>query len=266
MIMDSIKYCGNCRTDSMEPCTIHPLNWGYMKEMTYAAIYGCGASWGCIVQDEEEARLARMSRAEKAALAAKKEAENKAAEQKLADYKAAAEAEKTRQRLRDYANGGISKSKGARRCKGECYEGGCDVRKAHKNACSFIHADELEAYTAIFAGFGIKMVDDSEFLALVKLCDKTEETLARNAMKRDIKMLDDQIKDQMKGRKMVLWVTGVDENGEMKFSRTNPEVSQHQQMPQRAPFQQKTQQSNNHNRNHNNQNERALLTTPKCAW
>jgi len=237
-----------------------------MKEMTYAAIYGSGASWGCIVQDEEEARLARMSRVERAALEAKRLAEDKAREEKIAAEKLAADAEKTRQRLRDYANGGVSKSKGARRCKGECYEGGCDVRKAHKNACSFIHADELESYTAIFAGFGIKMVDDSEFLELVKACEKIVCPIARDAMKRDIKMLDEGLKAQMKGR--WLWVTGMDENGEMKFSRTNPEVSQHQQMPQqmqqmqhRTPFQQKTQQ-----KSHNQQNPRALLTTPKCAW
>lgn len=235
----SIKYCVTCRPSSTERCATHPLNWGYMKEMTYAAIYGYGASWGSIVQEEEAICLAQMSPAEKAALAAKKAAEDLAIKQKLAADKAAADAEKTRQRLRDHSNGEVSKSKGARRCKGECYEGGCDVRKTHKNACSFIHADELETYTSIFAGFGIKMVDDSEFLELVKLCDKTEETLARNAMKRDIKMLDEQIKAQMKGR--WLWVTGVDEKGEMKFSRTNPEAQQ-MQMQQRPPLHQRNNQ------------------------
>ena len=190
--------------------------------MVAAAIYGYGSSWGDTAQDEENARLARMSRVERATLEAKRLAEDKAREEKIAAEKLAADAEKTRQRLRDYANGGVSKSKGARRCKGECYEGGCDVRKAHVNACSFIHADELEPYTSIFAGFGIKMVDDSKFLELVKLCDKTEETLARNAMKHEIKIMDEQLKIQMKGR--WLWVTGVDDNGELKFSRTNPET------------------------------------------
>jgi hypothetical protein len=202
--------------------------------MMISEVYGYTETWATETENYEAQRQAAMTAAEKAALAAKKAAAEKAMEEKLAADKAAADAQKTAQRLRDYANGGVSKSKGARRCKGECYEGGCDVRKMHSNGCSFIHEDELQTYTGIFACFGIKMVDDAEFLSLVKLCDKTEDPIKRNQMKREIKMLDEQIKMQMKGR--WLWVTGMDEKGGMRFSRSNPEVEQQQQQQQQQPL------------------------------
>ena len=225
----SIGRCLTCMSDATKRCPTHPLVWGCTKQMMLSAVYGYTETWGTEAENYEAQRQAAMTAGEKAALAAKKAAAEKAMEEKMAADKAAADAEKTSQRLRDYANGGISKSKGARRCKGECYEGGCDVRKMHSNACSFIHEDELQTYTGIFACFGIKMVDDAEFLALVRLCDKTEDSLKRSQMKREIKMLDEQIKMQMKGR--WLWVTGVDEKGGMKFSRSNPELAQQQQQP-----------------------------------
>lgn len=202
--------------------------------MYQASIFG-SLRFSSFVDDELDAEL-KMNPAEKAALDAKRAADEKQRQDQLAVIKAAAEAEKTRQRLRDYANGGISKTKGARRCKGECYDGGCDVRKMHANACSFIHADELEPYTAIFAKYGIKMVDDSEFLELVKACDKITCPMARDSKKREIKALDEELKYQMKGR--WLWVTGMDENGDLKFSRTNPELQQ-----QRPPFHQRNTQT-----------------------
>ena len=226
----SIGRCLTCMSDATKRCPTHPLVWGCTKQMMLSAVYGYTETWGTEAENYEAQRQAAMTAGEKAALAAKKAAAEKAMEEKMAADKAAADAEKTSQRLRDYANGGISKSKGARRCKGECYEGGCDVRKMHSNACSFIHEDELQTYTGIFACFGIKMVDDAEFLALVRLCDKTEDSLKRSQMKREIKMLDEQIKMQMKGR--WLWVTGVDEKGGMKFSRSNPELAQQQQQQQ----------------------------------
>jgi hypothetical protein len=105
-------------------------------------------------------------------------------------------------------------------CKKERYDGGCFLHNEKHGACSFIHKDERKHYEAIFAGFGMKMVDDSSYMALLKKADA-----ASGDVKFKMEKECDAMEQSLKKEARCLFVTGVDATGNLTFVKTNPEHS-----------------------------------------
>jgi hypothetical protein len=207
-----------------------------------------GQKWGDIIYRQEMYALSRMSETEKAALAAKKAKEEAEAEKNRVDYTV-----NLRKKLYTSAEG-LAKRKFNRMCKKERFEGGCYLHSEKHGSCSFIHADERSRYETIFAGFGMKMLDDTAYLAHLSAADK-----ASGAEKWKMEKESEQMEMDLKRQARCLFVIGVSPTGDLNFSRTAPEQRDDRSSnsgrkpsgfgnrcaplpaaPQRSPWQQKT--------------------------
>ena len=193
-------------------CPLHPLMTGVVKEL-HQSMLG-GQSWGNIICDEEDEVLEKMSGAEKAALEAKKAAEEIQRKKDMVKYE-------VNKRKMLYTNtDGLAKRKFNRMCKKERYEGGCHLHNDKHGACSFIHKDERSRYEAIFAGFSMRMVDDAAYFALLGKADKAVGDL-KWKMDKDCDAMEQSLKREAR----CIFVTGVDAMGELTFTKNNPEHS-----------------------------------------
>ena len=193
-------------------CPRHPLMTGVVKEL-HQSMLG-GQSWGNIICDEEDEVLEKMSGAEKAALEAKKAAEEIQRKKDMVKYE-------VNKRKMLYTNtDGLAKRKFNRMCKKERYEGGCHLHNDKHGACSFIHKDERSRYEAIFAGFSMRMVDDAAYFALLGKADKAVGDL-KWKMDKDCDAMEQSLKREAR----CIFVTGVDAMGELTFTKNNPEHS-----------------------------------------
>ena len=191
-------------------CSKHTLMYGVVKELHHAVLGG--QSWGNIVYEAEMEALEMMSAAEKAALAAKKEAEEVERKKGIVDYTVG-----LRKKLYTSADG-LAKRKFNRMCKKERYDGGCFLHNEKHGACSFIHTDERATYVPIFASFGMKMVDDASYFTLLKKADAASGDV-KIKMEREVDAMEMCLKKEAR----CLFVTGVDATGNLTFSKTNPE-------------------------------------------
>ena len=193
-------------------CPRHPLMTGVVKEL-HQSMLG-GQSWGNIICDEEDDALENMSGAEKAALEAKKAAEELQHKKDVVKYE-------VNKRKMLYTNtDGLAKLKFNRMCKKERYEGGCHLHNDKHGACSFIHKDERSRYETIFAGFSMRMVDDASYFVLLAKADK-----AVGDLKWKMDKECDAMEQVLKREARCIFVSGVDAMGELKFTKTNPEFN-----------------------------------------
>lgn len=193
-------------------CPRHPLMTGVVKEL-HQSMLG-GQSWGNIICDEEDEALEKMSGAEKAALEAKKAAEEVVWKKDIVTYE-------VNKRKMLYTNtDGLAKRKFNRMCKKERYEGGCYLHNEKHGSCSFIHKNERSRYETIFAGFSMRMVDDAAYFALLAKTDKATGDL-KWKMDKDCDAMEQSLKREAR----CIFVTGVDAMGELTFTKNNPEHS-----------------------------------------
>jgi len=193
-------------------CSRHPLMTGVVKEL-HQGMLG-GQSWGNIICDEEDEILENMSAPEKAALETKKAAEEVQRKKDVVTYE-------VNKRKMLYTNtDGLAKRKFNRMCKKERYEGGCHLHNDKHGSCSFIHKNERERYTSIFAGFSLRMVDDVAYLTLLAKADTATGDL-KWKMNKDCDAMEQVLKREAR----CIFVTGVDATGELMFSKTNPEFN-----------------------------------------
>jgi hypothetical protein len=193
-------------------CVQHPLMSSVVRDL-HQSMLG-GQSWGNIICDEEDYVLENMSVAEKAVLEAKKVKEEAERAKGLVDY-----AVNLRKKLYTSADG-VAKRKFTRMCKKERYDGGCYLHNEKHGSCSFIHKDERSRYDAIFAGFSMKMVDDTTYFTMLSKADK-----ASGDVKWKMEKECDAMEQSLKREARCIFVTGVDATGELTFVKTNPEYS-----------------------------------------
>lgn len=201
--------------DLTAKCSRHPLNGGrsstaqLVKQMHQATIFG-GGLWGNMIWEAEQTALARMSAADKAALEAKKAAEEAERKKNIIAYQV-----NKRKQLYTTADG-LAKRKYNRMCKRERYDGGCIVHNEKHGACSFVHKDERPQYETIFASFGMKMVDDAAYLMLRAKVD-TVAGEVKIKMKSDCDAMEEKLKREMR----CLFIKGVDATGNLVFERSD---------------------------------------------
>jgi hypothetical protein len=193
-------------------CGQHPLNTGVVRELHQSMLGGQG--WGNIIYDQDEEVLENMSAAEKAALETKKAKEEMERTKGLVDYTV-----NMRKKLYTGTDG-VAKRKFTRMCKKERYEGGCYLHNEKHGSCSFVHKDERSRYDAIFAGLGMKMVDDVSYFAMLSKADKASGDV-KWKMERECDAMEQSLKKEAR----CIFVTGVDATGELTFVKTNPEYS-----------------------------------------
>jgi len=211
--------CDTCDNSGLTiPCSRHFLLGGknkmaqLVKELHQSMLDG--QSWGNIILDAELEALEKMSTAEKAVLEKKKALEEAERTKSLIDYKV-----NLRKKLYTSADG-VAKRKFNRMCKKERYDGGCYLHNEKHGSCSFIHTDERDTYISIFSGFGMKMVDDSIYISLLKKADAASGDL-KFKMEKDCDAMEMTLKKEAR----CLFVTGVDATGSLTFMKTNPEYS-----------------------------------------
>ena len=170
-----------------------------------------GFKWGNMMYALEQQTLAKMSLADKAALDAKKAAADLADKKKVVAYTV-----DLRKKLYTSADG-LAKRKFNRMCKKERYDGGCLLHNEKHGSCSFVHKDERSRYEAMFAGFGMKMVDDASYFAELAKMDK-----AVGDVKYRLKSTCDAMENTLKGQARCVFITGVDVAGNLTFSKANP--------------------------------------------
>ena len=170
-----------------------------------------GLKWGNAEYAHDQQVLAKMSVAEKTALEAKKAADDAAAKKSVVAYKV-----DMRKKLYTTVDG-LAKRKFNRMCKKERFDGGCFLHTEKHGSCSFVHKDERSRYETVFAGFGMKMVDDAAyFVELVKF-DK-----ATAAQKTRQEAIVDAMEMTLKKEARCIFITGVDATGNLTFVKSNP--------------------------------------------
>ena len=190
-------------------CGQHPLMYGVVKELHQATLDGL--KWGNMMYALEQQALAKMTAGQKAALDAKKVAEDEASKKKVVAYTV-----DLRKKLYTSADG-LAKRKFNRMCKKERYDGGCLLHNEKHGSCSFVHKDERSRYEAMFAGFGMKMVDDASYFVELAKMDK-----AVGDVKYRLKSMCDAMEMTLKGQARCVFITGVDVAGNLTFSKANP--------------------------------------------
>ena len=202
--------CSTCDYEKPSTrCGQHPLMYGVVKELHQATLDGL--KWGNMMYALEQQALAKMSLAEKAALEAKKVAADLADKKKVLAYTV-----DLRKKLYTSADG-LAKRKFNRMCKKERYDGGCLLHNEKHGSCSFVHKDERSRYEAMFAGFGMKMVDDASYFVELAKMDK-----AVGDVKYRLKSMCDAMEMTLKGQARCVFITGVDVAGNLTFSKANP--------------------------------------------
>ena len=199
-----------------------------------------GLKWGNMVYALEMHTLSKMSEAEKAALEVKKAAAAEAEAKKLKDCM-------IKMKITQYASKGVADVKFNRMCKEERHDGGCGVHNNMRGACGFIHVDERDEYVGVFAGFGIKMLEDASYFAALRKKDAAEKEVKKLAD--ELKPLegderrkkDDELartRDELKACEEAkdtidkvlktimerIW-TVVDASGKITFSKINPKYN-----------------------------------------
>lgn len=193
-------------------CGCHPLMSGIVRELHQSML--SDGWWGDIICDADDETLENMSATEKAALDAKKEAEVLASKKGVVDYTV-----NLRKKLYTSADG-IAKRKFNRMCKKERYDGGCYLHNEKHGSCSFIHMDERSRYETIFAGLGMKMVDDVSYFAMLAKADKACGDV-KWKMDNECHAMELSLKREAR----CIFVTGVDATGSLTFVKNNPEHS-----------------------------------------
>ena len=178
--MEDLRYCPNCRTELIDFCPTHPLNYGMVKIMNISAMYGRGLSWANIIEQEEQIKLDSMTKEEKLALEIKKIKEEKDNENGIKEYMM-----KKKEIFTD--SSGLSKMKFNKPCKHQYMHGkfcsknegptmdcaeelncGCWPHKQLKGMCSFIHDDEKEEMKELFNKHNIQ---EGNYLILERIID-----------------------------------------------------------------------------------------------
>lgn len=226
-------------------CGHHSLMSGIVRELHQAML--SGQSWGDIIYDAELDTLENMSASEKAALEAKKVAEEMARAKGLTQYSV-----DLRKKLYTNQTTGLAPIRFGRHCKKERYHGetcpnkmlastascdpkhgcGCRLHNERKGACSFVHANEEAEMIGVFASFGMKMLDDKPFInMLIKMDNLKEKAKANPAARyvlekeaRALEMETDAIEMRFKNdqKRCKLWQT-VNANGTVSYTNSPPE-------------------------------------------
>jgi hypothetical protein len=169
-----------------------------------------GFKWGNMMYALEQQTLAKLTASQKAALDAKKAAEDEVFKKKVVSQ--------ILEKKKVYISAdGLAKRKYNRMCKKERYDGGCFQHNEKHGSCSFVHKDERSRYEAMFAGFGMKMVEDASYFAELAKMDK-----ASGYMKYQLEKTCDAMENTLKGQARCVFITGVDVAGNLTFSKANP--------------------------------------------
>ena len=194
-----------------------------------------------------------MSATEKATLEAKKEAEEAARVKNIIDYT-------INKKNKLYTNAdGIAKKKFNRMCKFESLKDGCWNHTKKHGSCGFIHTDERSQYEEIFARFGFRMVNDTSYLTLVKKAEMASGDV-KIKMERDVDAMEASLKKEAR----CIFVTGVDQSGNLMFDKPTREQSECRN----------SQNGHNHShsgrshgyRNHTQSSCYSTLKTDNSAW